>query len=64
MHISIELTDDQSRRLRDMADFLRVAPDQLGHAAVVDLLAQPQPDFQRAAEYVLHKSQELYERLR
>jgi predicted transcriptional regulator len=63
MQITIELSEEQSQRLRSMAESLRVAPTDLGHAAVVDLLARPQGDFQQAAEYVLNKNRELYKRL-
>ena len=63
MQLTIELSDEQSQRLCRMAESLRVEPTDLGHAAVVDLLARPQGDFQQAAEYVLNKNWDLYKRL-
>jgi predicted transcriptional regulator len=63
MQITIELSDEQSQRLRSLAESLRVAPTDLGQAAVEDLLTQPQSDFRHAAEYVLAKNRELYKRL-
>lgn len=63
MRIMIDLSDEQSQRLRELAGLLRVEPDELARAACVDLLTQRDEEFQQAAEYVLRKNKQLYERL-
>ena len=63
MSISLNLDDDQSKRLEERARELGVDPGKLVMAAVNDLLARPADDFQRAATTVLDKNRELYRRL-
>ena len=64
MRITIDLSDEQSAHLQRRAERLGVRPAELVRAAFSDQLAQPQDDFLRAAEKVLRKNRELYERLR
>jgi hypothetical protein len=61
--IPIELTPAQESRLRVQADRLGVLPEDLARLAVEDLLARPDAEFQEAAQRVLEKNRELYERL-
>jgi predicted transcriptional regulator len=63
MSISLNLDDDQSKRLQQRAQELGVDPRELAKAAVNDLLARPADDFDRAAKSVLDKNRELYRRL-
>jgi predicted transcriptional regulator len=63
MVLTIELSDDQSRRLKDLARSLSIEPSELAHAAVANLVNPPRDDFDRAAAYVLEKNRELYKRL-
>ena len=63
MSISLDLDDDQSKRLQQRAIELGVDPRDLAKAAVNDLLARPADDFDRAAKSVLDKNRELYRRL-
>ena len=63
MSISLNLDDDQSRRLQERAQELGVDPRDLAKAAVNDLLARPADDFSRAAKSILDKNRELYRRL-
>ena len=63
MSISLNLDDDQSKRLQQRAQELGVDPRDLAKAAVNDLLARPADDFDRAANSVLDKNRELYRRL-
>jgi hypothetical protein len=63
MRLSIELSEEQAQRLRNAAERLGVRPEDLARAGVADLLRQPEEDFQRAAEHVLRKNEELYRRL-
>ena len=63
MTIPIELSESQAEKLRSEAIRLGVEPQALAVAAVLDLLNREAPDFDRAAEHVLRKNQELYKRL-
>jgi hypothetical protein len=63
VRISVELSEQQAERLRSAAERLGVRPEDLARAGVTDLLTQPGEDFQRAAERVLRKNEELYRRL-
>jgi len=64
MKLAIELTQPQGERLAAIAQRLNVTVEELGAAAIRDLLAEPEPDFLKAATRVLEKNRELYERLR
>lgn len=63
MKILVELSDEEAERLQTIADRLGVGPEELARAGLKDLLRQPEEDFQRAAEHVLRKNQDLYRRL-
>ena len=63
MKLIVELPPAQAERLRQEADRLGVAPDELAKAALSDLLANHDPDFEAAARRVLEKNRELYRRL-
>jgi len=63
MKLAIELPPAQAERLRQEAERLGVSPDELAKAAVTDLLATQDPDFEAAARRVLEKNRELYRRL-
>ncbi len=63
MSISVQLDDEQSKRLEERARELGVDPRDLAKAAVNDLLTRPADDFDRAASFVLEKNRELYRRL-
>ena len=63
MKITIDVTEEQANRLREVAERLEVTPEQLARSAFADLLTQPAEDFRQAAEYVLRKNRELYQRL-
>ena len=63
MNIRLELSDEKSRRLADLARRLNVDVRDLALASIEDLLAKPEDDFDRAANRVLEKNAELYKRL-
>ena len=63
MKILVELSDEDAERLRSVAERLGVRPEELARAGLSDLLRQPEEDFQKAAEHVLRKNQDLYRRL-
>ena len=61
--ITINLTDENFSKLREIADRLRVSPEDLARMSIEELIAQPEENFERAADYVLKKNAELYRRL-
>lgn len=63
MTINLELDEQQTQRLQDTARRLNVSVSDLAKAAINDLLAKPDSDFEQAATRVLKKNAELYRRL-
>lgn len=63
MKVTIDLSPAQGERLRREAERLGLTPEDLARAAVADLLATRDDDFEAAAKRVLQKNQELYRRL-
>ena len=63
MPISLQLDEEQSRRLEEVARELKVDANELAKAAISDLVSRPADDFDRAVRYVLDKNRELYRRL-
>lgn len=63
MTLKLELDDQQAKRLEDAARRLNVSVNELAMAAINDLLASAESDFERAARRVLAKNAELYKRL-
>ena len=61
--ITIALSDEDMKKLREIAGRFHVSLEDLVRASVDDLLARPQEEFQRALEYVLNKNADLYRRL-
>ena len=62
MKVAFELAPAQAEKLRQEAERLGVAPDELARAALSDLLASRDEDFQAPAQRVLRKNEELYRR--
>jgi hypothetical protein len=62
-NISIELSEDRMRQLREKARQLRVAPEDLLRVSLEDVLARPDDQLSRALQKTLHKNADLYERL-
>jgi Spy/CpxP family protein refolding chaperone len=63
MTLNVELDTQQLERLEEAARRLNISVDDLARAAINDLLAKPESDFERAAARVLQKNAELYKRL-
>jgi predicted transcriptional regulator len=63
MKVSVELSAPVEERLTEVAKRLKVPIEQLAAAAVRDLLARPDADFDQVATRVLEKNRELYRRL-
>ena len=63
MKVAFELPPTQADRLRTEAARLGLLPDDLARAALTDLLATPDAEFQAVAARVVAKNRELYKRL-
>lgn len=63
MTLNLELDEQQVQRLQEAARRLNVSVNDLAKAAINDLLAKSDDDFDRAATRVLNKNAELYKRL-
>ncbi len=63
MTLNLDLDEQQARRLQDAARRHIVSVSDLAKAAINDLIAKPESDFERAATRVLKKNAELYKRL-
>ena len=63
MNISVEVPDAEGKQLQEVADRLKVQAEQLVSAALRDLLANAEADFEHAATRVVEKNKELYKRL-
>lgn len=61
--ITISLPDEHLSRLREIANRLKVSVEDLARMSIEELLAQPEENFERAADYVIKKNAELYRRL-
>ena len=61
--ITIALPEERLEALKEKATRLKVSPEELVRAGVEEILSRPDDEFERAAEYVLKKNQELYRRL-
>jgi hypothetical protein len=61
--VAFELTPAQAARLQQEAQRLGISTDDLAKAAVTDLLANPDDEFQSIVQRVLKKNEELYRRL-
>jgi antitoxin FitA len=60
---TIELPEEQARRLRERASKAGVPPERLLRDGLEEWLDHPDTRFAEAAEYVLKKNRELYRRL-
>lgn len=61
--MTLQLDDVRADALRKKAERLGLEPEQLLRASIDDLIAQPDVDFDQAANRILSKNRELYRRL-
>lgn len=61
--ITIDIPDNQLQKLHNLAKVHGVSPEELIRASLEDWLSSPKPEFSNAANYVLKKNAELYDRL-
>jgi predicted transcriptional regulator len=60
---TITIPNDRLKKLEELAERFRVAPEELVRASLEELLSRPLDDFQKVVERVLIKNAELYKRL-
>ena len=63
MHLTLELNDQEARRLQTQATKLGMTPEQLARRVLTDLLAEPDEQFRVVAERIIEDNRELYKRL-
>ncbi len=61
--ITVNIPDEQIQKLKQLAQYFQVSPEELLRANIEDWLACPKNEFTEAANYVLKKNHELYHRL-
>jgi hypothetical protein len=61
--ITIELPEKKLERLNEVARSFGVSVEELARSSIEELLAQPDDKFQRVAEHILRKNEDLYRRL-
>ena len=61
--ITIELTQENVQRLKEMSSKFGISMEELARVGVEDMLSRPDEQFQKAMHYVLKKNAELYKRL-
>jgi antitoxin FitA len=61
--ITIDIPENQLQKLQDLAKLQGVSPEALLHTSLEDWLSSPKPEFSNAANYVLKKNADLYNRL-
>ena len=61
--LELQLPELTATKLQEVAERLRVSPEQLSILSIEEKLAQLEEEFRRSAEYVLHKNADLYRRL-
>ncbi len=63
MNISVELSTAEAKLLTGTAVRLGVWPEELARAALTGALSRDKQEFRMAAEHVLEKNRNLYQRL-
>jgi uncharacterized protein YpuA (DUF1002 family) len=63
MTLNLELNEQQMKQLKEIAQNLNVTVTELAMTAISDLIMRSESDFERAAQRVLTKNKELYNRL-
>lgn len=60
---TITLPDERVKKLQELAERFRIAPEELVRASLEELLTRPLDDFQHVLDRVLTKNADLYKRL-
>lgn len=64
MNIAVNLSEDQERRLAEIAERLNIPAESLAEAAIRELVDAAEGDFDDVMTRLINKNRELYERLR
>jgi len=59
----ITLSDDRLSKLKEIATYLGVSPEDLVRASVEELVTRPEDAFERVVDHVIEKNAELYRQL-
>jgi len=60
---TLTLPDERVKKLQELAERFRIAPEELVRASLEELLTRPLEDFQKVVERVLGKNSDLYGQL-
>jgi len=61
--ITISLTDEALRKLKEQASRINVTPEELARAGVEEVIVRPEATFQKIKERILKENAALYRRL-
>lgn len=61
--ITINISDESYIKLKEVANNLKITPEELVKMAVDEVINSSQKDFNNVIDYVLSKNKELYKRL-
>ncbi|MBL8195506.1 MAG: DNA-binding protein [Blastocatellia bacterium] len=61
--ITINIPDESYIKLKEVANNLKITPEELVKMAVDEVINSSQKDFNNVIDYVLSKNKELYKRL-
>lgn len=61
--VTINIPSDRLSKLKEVSERLGISIEDLVLMSIEELLKHSEPSFQTAAEYVLNKNAELYQRL-
>ena len=61
--ITINISEEQLQKLQELAQQSNISTEQLLSASLEDLLNRRQGEFTQAANYVIQKNAQLYQRL-
>lgn len=64
MNIAVNLSEEQERRLAEIASRLNIPPESLAGAAIRELVDAGGGEFDQVMDRVINNNRELYERLR
>jgi len=61
--LTIQLSDETVDRLQALAEKLGMSPEEVAQASIDDQLKRLDPEYEEAADEVLSKNSDLYQRL-
>jgi predicted transcriptional regulator len=61
--LTITLSEERLAKLQEIADHFNIRAEDLARVSIEELLTRPEESFQRAADHILQKNADLYQRL-